>query len=48
MRKKEIWSRNNPLFMYGNEEKLNDLIGRVYGEVVTGMEDATRERENSM
>ena len=30
-----LWDRNNPLFFYGNEEKLDDLIGRIYGEVVS-------------
>lgn len=31
----EVWGKNNPLFMYGNEEKLDDLIGRAFGEVST-------------
>lgn len=38
-----LWDRNNPLFFYGNEEKLNDLIGRIYGEVVTGFQSSSKE-----
>ncbi|MCA1241467.1 hypothetical protein LC092_03340 [Stappia stellulata] len=34
----ELWGKNNPLFMYGNPEKLDDLLGRAFGEVVTGFE----------
>ena len=32
----KIWSRNRPLFLYGNEEKLNDLLGRIYHSVIVG------------
>lgn len=27
------WDRDNPLFFYGNEQKLDDLLGHVYGEI---------------
>ncbi|MCK5612274.1 hypothetical protein KAR91_60945 [Candidatus Pacearchaeota archaeon] len=39
----KLWDRNNPLFFYGNEEKLDDLIGRIYGEVVTQFQYSHKE-----
>ncbi|MDD2468872.1 MAG: hypothetical protein PHI97_33290 [Desulfobulbus sp.] len=29
-----LWDRSNPLTFYGNEQKLDDLLGRIWGEVV--------------
>lgn len=39
----KLWDRNNPLFFYGNEQKLDDLLSRVYGEVVTQFQTAQKE-----
>jgi hypothetical protein len=38
-----LWGRNNPLFFYGNEKKLDDLLARAYGEVVTQLQIAEKE-----
>lgn len=40
--KSSLWDRDNPLFFYENEEKLNDLISRIYGEVVTGFQNSSK------
>lgn len=39
---KALWGRNNPLILYGNEDKLNDLVGRAFGKVVTQFQDAEK------
>jgi hypothetical protein len=39
----QLWDRNNPLFFYGNEEKLNDLTGRIFGEVTTAFQASSKE-----
>lgn len=31
----DLWGRNRPLIFYGNQEKLNTLLFRAYGHVVT-------------
>lgn len=36
----EIWSRNNPLFMYGNEEKIDDLLSRISGDLTIQSEES--------
>ncbi len=34
----KLWDHNNPMFMYGNEAKLDDLLSRAFDTVVTGYE----------
>jgi hypothetical protein len=36
--KMSIWSNSEPLFVYGNEDKLDDLISRIYGVVLDSLE----------
>jgi hypothetical protein len=40
--KRTLWDRNNPLFFYGNEEKLDSLLVRAFGEVVTQLSMADK------
>ncbi|HYP39159.1 MAG TPA: hypothetical protein VEX13_02265 [Chloroflexia bacterium] len=42
MSKAPIWDQYNPLFFYRNPEKLDDLIERAYGEIVTEVQQATK------
>jgi hypothetical protein len=39
---KSVWTRNNPLFLYGSKEKLNDLVGRAFGRVVTQFQESQK------
>jgi len=39
----KLWSRGNPLFFYGNEQKLDDLLTRAYGEVIAQYQMAEKE-----
>jgi hypothetical protein len=43
-----LWDRNTPLFLYGNEEKLDDLLTRAYGDVVTQFQTAHKEGGKAM
>jgi hypothetical protein len=40
--KSMIFERNNPLFFYGNEEKLDDLLCRIYGTVLTEFSESDK------
>jgi hypothetical protein len=39
----KLWNRGNPLFFYGNEQKLDDLLTRAFGEVVSQYQTAVKE-----
>lgn len=42
----KIWDCENQLFMYGNEEKLNDLLSRAFESVVTGYQKSKKTEFN--
>ncbi len=33
--RRSIWGQNNDLYVYLNQEKINDLLGRIWGELIT-------------
>jgi len=43
MERINIWDRNKPLFLYGNEDKLNDLLFRIYGEIIKGYQETAKD-----
>lgn len=38
----KLWDHNNPMFMYGNEAKLDDLLSRAFDSVVTGYQKSNK------